>query len=110
MRKPANVASGCLDGLYLAGDREIIGVQNCVHATGRILRFRLSASRDAIESAEVLESYNPLFDGITTAAIAGPSLCFVANTQFRKMGPDGKPTAPLDPLHVLCLPLSGEPG
>jgi hypothetical protein len=106
LAQPANVASGCLDGLYLAGAREIVGVQNCVHATGRIMRFRLSSSRDAIESAEVLESYNPLFDGITTAAIAGRTLCFVANTQFRKIGPDGRPSVPLDPLHVLCLPLA----
>jgi sugar lactone lactonase YvrE len=105
LKQPANVASGCLDGLYLAGAREIIAVQNCVHATGRIMRFMLSSSRDAIESAEVLESYNPLFDGITTAAIAGRTLYFVANTQFRKIGPDGKPTARLDPLHVLSLPL-----
>jgi sugar lactone lactonase YvrE len=105
LKQPPDVASGCLDGLYLAGEREIVAVQNCVHATGRILRFRLSPSRDAIESAEVLESYNPLFDGITTAATTGPTLCFVANTQFRKTGPDGKPTARLDPLHVLCLPL-----
>jgi hypothetical protein len=65
----------------------------------------MSSSRDAIESAEVLESYNPLFDSITTAAITGRTLYFVANTQFRKIGPDGKPTAPLDPLHVLSLRL-----
>jgi hypothetical protein len=76
-----------------------------VHATGRILRFGLSAARDSIENVEVLESYNPLFDGITTAAVAGPVLYFVANTQLRKLGRDGTTTEPLDPLHVLKLPL-----
>jgi sugar lactone lactonase YvrE len=105
LRQASNVASGCLDGLYLTAPRELVGVQNCVHATGRILRFGLSATRDSIEHVEVLESYNPLFDGITTAAVAGPVLYFVANTQLRKIGRDGQVTDPLDPLHVLRLPL-----
>ena len=105
LRQASNVASGCLDGLYLTAPRELVGVQNCVHATGRILRFGLSAARDSIENVEVLESYNPLFDGITTAAVAGPVLYFVANTQLRKLGRDGTTTEPLDPLQVLKLPL-----
>jgi sugar lactone lactonase YvrE len=105
LRQASNVASGCLDGLYLTAPRELVGVQNCVHATGRILRFGLSAARDSIENVEVLESYNPLFDGITTAAVAGPVLYFIANTQLRKIGRDGQLTEPLDSLHVLKLPL-----
>ena len=105
LRQGTNAASGCLDGLYLTASRELVGVQNCVHATGRILRFNLSAARDSIEHVEVLESYNPLFDGITTAAVAGPVLYFVANTQLRKLGRDGRLTEPLDSLHVLRLPL-----
>jgi hypothetical protein len=53
-------------------------------------------------SAEVLESYNPLFDGITTAAPAGRELMFVANVQFWKLRPGGPPFLP---LKVLRLPL-----
>ncbi len=103
LKHKSNIASGCLDGLYLTGPRTIVGVQNCVHATGRVMRFTLSAERDSIETAEVLESYNPLFEGVTTAAVAGPALYFIANVQFRKLGPDGKPISPFDPLHMLRL-------
>lgn len=103
-----SVASGCIDGLYLTGPRELVGVQNCVHATGRILRFGLSAARDSIESQEVLESYNPLFDGVTTAAVAGPWLYFVANTQLRKLGRDGRMSEPLDSLRILKLRLTDQ--
>ena len=105
LRHQPNVASGCFDGLYLQGPRDLIGVQNCVHDTGRIMHLRLNAGLDSIRSASVLESYNPLFNGITTAAIAGDTLFFVANVQFRKWGPNG-PLAPFDPLHVLALPIS----
>jgi len=95
------IASGCLDGLYLEREDRIIGVQNCVHSTGRVLRFTLNAARDSIERADVLESYNPLFESITTAAVAGDTLFFVANVQFRKMGTSN----PFSPLQVLSLPL-----
>jgi sugar lactone lactonase YvrE len=101
LRKPKNVASGCCDGLYVVGG-DLVGVQNCVHATGRVVRFHLDPSWERIESATVLESYNPLFDGVTTAAVAGDKLYFVANVQFRKVGKGER----FDPLHVLALPLS----
>lgn len=99
--KPKNVASGCFDGLYAFGD-DLVGIQNCVHATGRVVRLQLDAAGQRIERATVLESYNPLFDGVTTAAIAGDELVFVANVQFRKIGKGER----LDPLHVLSLPLA----
>jgi sugar lactone lactonase YvrE len=97
----SNIASGCLDGLYLEREDAIVGVQNCVHSTGRVLRLQLNAARDSIVRAQVLESYNPLFEGITTAAIAADSLFFVANVQFRKMGTGN----PFTPLRILSLPL-----
>jgi sugar lactone lactonase YvrE len=99
--KPKNVASGCIDGLYARGS-DLVGVQNCVHATGRIVRLHLDANGERIERATVLESYNPLFDGVTTAAIAGDELVFVANVQFRKVGKG----EPFDPLHILTLPVA----
>lgn len=96
------IASGCLDGLYLRSEREIIGVQNCTHESGRVVRFTLNQARDRLISAEVLESYNPLFENITTAAIAQDTLYFIANVQFRKPR-DG--SVRFDPLHLLALPL-----
>ena len=101
LEKPNNVADGCLDGLYLYKSA-IIGVQNCVHETGRIMRYETSFGWSKIMSAKVLESYNEMFDGITTAAIAGDDLYFQANTQFRKLG---KSDAQFDSLKILRLSL-----
>ena len=66
------------------------------------MRLRLDPRGEHIVIASVLESYNPLFDGIATAAIADDTLVFVANIQFRKLGK----AEPFQPLHVLDLPLS----
>lgn len=99
--KPVNVADGCLDGMYLYGDK-IIGVQNCNHETGRIMEFEVKVDYRQITKARVLASYDPIFDGITTAAIAGDQLYFVANTQMRKMGKAGEK---FDPLKVVRLSL-----
>lgn len=71
------------------------------------MRLRLNADFSAIESAEVLESYNPLFNGITTAAIAGNQLYFVANVQLAKLDREGRPQGQFDPLSVLRLALAG---
>lgn len=101
LQKPDNVADGCLDGLYLYKN-EIVGVQNCVHETGRIMRYQTAFDWTTIMSAKVLESYNPMFDGITTAAIAGDELYFQANTQFQKLG---KPNAKFDSIKILRLSL-----
>ena len=105
LHKPPSIADGCFDGLYWAGDRELVGIQNCVHDSGRVMRLKLNPALDTVERAEVLELYNPRFDGITTAAIAGTDLYFVANVQFHKLDKDGKPTEPLDPLIMLRLSL-----
>jgi hypothetical protein len=55
-----------------------------------------------IAKATVLESYNPMFEGITTAAIAGDQLYFMANTQFRKLG---QPDAQFNELKILRISL-----
>jgi sugar lactone lactonase YvrE len=98
LRKSPSVASGCFDGLYVLG-HDLVGVQNCVHATGRVMRLHLDPRGETIERATVLASYDPRFDGITTAAIAGDTLWFVANVQLRKH-------AGFDPLRVLALPVA----
>jgi sugar lactone lactonase YvrE len=106
LKSSPNIAAGFFDGLYeYRGD--LVGIQNCVHDTGRVMRLRLSPGRDTIASAQVLESYNPLFEAITTGAIAGSRFYFMANTQFRKLGPDGSIPAGVwfNPIHVLWLDL-----
>lgn len=106
LKSSPQVAAGCLDGLYeYRGD--LVGIQNCVHDSGRVLRLRLNRSRDTIVSAQVLESYNPLFDGISTGAIVGSRFYFIANTQFRKMGPGGSIPSGVcfNPIHILRLDL-----
>jgi sugar lactone lactonase YvrE len=102
------ISVGCIDGLYEYGG-DLVGTQNCVHDTGRVLRLRLNQRGDSIVSAQVLESYNPLFEGITTGAIAGNVFYFAANTQIHKMAPDGSIPQGIrfDPIHVLRLPLRG---
>jgi sugar lactone lactonase YvrE len=97
--KPSSVVSGCFDGLYSVGD-ELVGIQNCVHATGRAMVLHLDDEGERIERARVLESYNPLFDTVTTAAVVGDELVFVANVQFRKMG---KPANAFDRLRIVSV-------
>lgn len=106
LKSSPQIAAGCFDGLYqYKGD--LVGIQNCVHDTGRVLRLHLNDRRDEIVSARVLESYNPLFEGITTGAITDGHFYFMANTQFRKMGPGGSIPAGVkfSPIQVLRLDL-----
>jgi sugar lactone lactonase YvrE len=106
LKSSTQIAAGCFDGLYeYKGD--LVGIQNCVHDTGRVLRLHLNSGRDTILSAKVLESYNPLFEGITTGAIAGNHFYFMANTQFHKMGPGDSipPGEKFNPIRVLRLDL-----
>jgi sugar lactone lactonase YvrE len=110
LKSRPEIAAGCIDGLYeYQGD--LVGIQNCVHDTGRVLRIRLNAQRDTIVSAQVLESYNPLFEGITTGAVVGDRFYFVANTQLHKMAADGSIPVGVhfNPLQVLELSLATRP-
>jgi sugar lactone lactonase YvrE len=110
LKSSPQIAAGCFDGLYeYHGD--LVGIQNCVHDTGRVLRLHLNSARDTILSARVLESYNPLFDAVTTGAIAGHRFYFMANTQIHKIGPDGSVPAGVwfNPIHVLRLDLNHGP-
>ena len=53
------ISAGCIDGLYeYQGD--LVGIQNCVHDTGRVLRLHLNEQQDTILSVQVLDAYNPL--------------------------------------------------
>ena len=69
----------------------------------RIVRFALS-SDGKIVALKVLERRNPLFDGITTGALVGDELYYVANSQLDKVA-DGKIKSgvALNPLRVLAV-------
>jgi len=94
-----------IDGLYLhAGS--LIAVQNGSGAD-RIMRFRLNAAMDAIESEEILESRNPLFELPTTGVAVGDSFFYIANSQLRNLDEEGKvrADAKLEESVVLEVPL-----
>ncbi|MDB5366346.1 MAG: hypothetical protein JWM77_2273 [Rhodospirillales bacterium] len=99
-----SVAAGCFDGLYLEAPHTLIGVQNCNHATGRILRLRLDPSGKRILGSEVLESQDPLTGRLTTAALAGKDLFFLSRPERFANLPPG---TTLQRLQLLRLPLGG---
>lgn len=75
------------------------------------MRLRLNPQRDTIVSAQVLESYDPLFELPTTGAIVGNRFYFMANTQIHNIAPDGSIRAGMhfNPIHVLRLNLDRFP-
>jgi hypothetical protein len=75
--------------------------------TERIVRFRLSSGLDAVESAEVLESRNPLFRIPTTGVVVGSTFVYLANSQLDSLDEQGnlKPGAPLEEVVALEVPL-----
>ena len=105
IENPTKVTDASLDGMYFYRN-SLIGIQNGIHP-GRVLRFWLDGSLSRVKRAEILETYNPLFDGVTTGAIDGDSFLFFANAQLRKVRPDG--TAPagveLHPILIVRLKL-----
>jgi hypothetical protein len=98
--RPSNLCLATVDGLcYFRGS--LVAIQNGV-MTPRVVQFRLSGDEITIESFDVLERRNPLFDGITTGAIADGNFYYMANTQLDKAaGPD----LPLNPITILKVAL-----
>jgi len=94
-----------LDGMYFYRN-SLLGIQNGIHP-GRVVRFWLDGSLSRVTRSEILEAYNPLFDGVTTGAIDGDSFLFFANTQSRKIQPDGtaRPGVELKPIIIMRLNL-----
>ena len=106
LAKPLNIADAGLDGLYFYKGA-LIGIQNPDMHPSRVVRYFLNPQMDAITRAEVLESYNPLFEVPTTGAIVGDSLYFMANTQINKMKPHDAmpPPSELSDIRILKLKL-----
>jgi hypothetical protein len=99
---PPDLCLGNIDGLsYFNGS--LIAIQNGV-MTPRVVRYRLAKDLKSIESFEVLERRNPLFEGITTGALADGAFYFMANTQLDKVaGGRIKVGAQLNPVKILRI-------
>jgi len=102
---PPDLCLGTIDGLvYFNGS--LIAIQNGV-MTHRVVRYRLTKDLNNIESFEVLERRNPLFEGITTGVMADGAFYFMANTQLDKAaGGRIKPGAQLNPLKILRIDIA----
>lgn len=77
---PENAILMGIDGLYFH-DNSLIAVQNGVNPQ-RIIRARLNPAGDRIETVEVLEANNPVFDEPTLGVIAGNDFYYIANSQW----------------------------
>jgi sugar lactone lactonase YvrE len=94
--RPANLCLATIDGLYFHRGA-LIAIQNGFMSP-RVVRFNLTRDLRVIERFEVLERRNPLFEGVTTGAVVGSSLFYMANIQ------DDKKTS-FDPIAILKLRL-----
>ena len=105
MRHPPDLCLGNIDGLsYFNGS--LIAIQNGAMAH-RVVRYRLTRDLNNIDSFEVLERRNPLFEGITTGTVADGAFYFMANTQLDKTnGGKIKPGAQLNPVKILRIDLA----
>ncbi|MGH9666131.1 MAG: SMP-30/gluconolactonase/LRE family protein [Bryobacteraceae bacterium] len=100
--RPSNLCLATIDGLcYSRGS--LVAIQNGV-MTPRVVQLRLSQDENAIESFEILERRNPLFDGITTGAIANGNFYYMANTQLDRAGCQSV-GPPLHPIAILKVAL-----
>lgn len=102
---PRDLALLAIDGLYWHRGR-LIAVQNG-GGPGRILALDLSPDGRTITAFRVLEAGDPGFDLPTTGTIAGDRFTFIANSQLRRLGDDGRVTAgpPLAPVRLVELVL-----
>lgn len=102
---PSNLGFLAIDGLYWHRGR-LIAVQNG-GGPGRILALDLSADGRTITAFRVLEQGDPGFDLPTTGTLAGDRFTFIANSQLRRLGDDGRLTAgpPLAPIRLVEIVL-----
>ncbi len=105
IKHPADLCLGGIDGLsYYKGN--LVAIQNGI-MTPRVVRMKLTPDLREIAAFKVLERRNPLFDGITTGAIADDAFYFMANTQLDKVsGGRIVPGAQFDPVKILRIDLA----
>ena len=106
IENPTKLTDASMDGMYFYRN-SLVGIQNGIHP-GRVVRFWLDGSLGRVKRSEILETYNPLFEGVTTGAIDGDTFLFFANGQLRKVRPDGtvQPGVELRPILILRLKLA----
>lgn len=90
-----------LDGLAIHG-HSVIAVAH-TFSGGRVLRFRMSPSWDAILGSEVLECNHPLHRLPTTGVVVGDTLFYIGTSQFDRLRPYRD--SGLVAITVLALPL-----
>lgn len=105
IKHPTDLCLGAIDGLYYFKS-DLVAVQNGF-MTPRVVRMKLSQDLQEITAFKVLERRNPLFDGISTGAIADDAFYFMANTQVDKVS-GGRiiPGAQFDPVKILRIDLT----
>jgi sugar lactone lactonase YvrE len=104
LSKPRNISDAGLDGMYFYKGT-LVGIQNPDLHPGRIVRYYLNSAMDHIKRAEVLESYNPVFEVPTTGAPVDDSLYFMANTQVDKLTAKGAMPPPNTLQDIIILKL-----
>jgi hypothetical protein len=103
--RPEDLCLASIDGLcFYRGS--LIAIQNGLMAN-RVIRAYLTPDLDRIASFEILERRDPLFEGITTGAVADGAFYFMANTQIDKVGA-GRivGNSELKPIRVLKVDLT----
>jgi hypothetical protein len=93
---PISLCLASIDGLYFHGG-SLIAIQNGI-MTPRVIRIKLSRDIRSIQSYDIREQRNPLFEGVTTGVIVGHHFYFMANIQDDK-------NSNFNPITILKLPL-----
>ena len=100
---PKNLCVLGIDGLYFHNN-SLIGIQNGIRPY-RVIKMNLNAAQDKIESWEILESNNPLYNEPTLGVITGDYFYYIANSQWESFGNIYVPDAELQKPTILKLRL-----
>ena len=98
---PRGISLVGIDGLYFYRN-SLVGVLNMLNP-GRVARFYLDDALDRVTRTEIVECNNPLFDDPTTAALAGGSLYFIANSQYESAYDRNDAILPTEKLHDVYI-------
>lgn len=105
LSKPRRISDAGLDGVYFYKG-SLVGIQNPDLHPGRVMRYYLNSNMKQIERAEVLESYNPIFEVPTTATLVDGSIYFMANTQVDRLSAHGTMPLPATLHDIVVLRLN----
>ena len=106
LRTPPDAWLGGIDGLSLAGNRELIAVQNGV-VPSRVVRIVLTSDVDAVASVEILDLAHPEHDQPTLGEIVDNEFLCVANSLWGAWDREGNliEGRELSPPVILKIPL-----